>query len=215
MLRYISIFLLIVLSFSNKSFSQFNVGVSGELSSSSYGGVSPSNASYESVTGFGGSLIGEIRLVKNVYLSLQPGYITKGSKVKFGNENNIINDTTVTFDISQSYFNIPLNVKIFSNRFYIAAGFAYQILSSANITNDRSSDEKDIKSQFKTFDLVSNFNVGYQLPIGTPYLFFELSYMQGLVNINNTNTAGANDIYLQNFKSKGMSFITGLIYPIK
>ncbi|MEO8211084.1 MAG: hypothetical protein ABI840_11045 [bacterium] len=106
------IFLLV---FTNISFSQFKVGFSGELSSSSFGGVAPENATYESIAGFGGALIGEVRITKNVYLSFQPGYIAKGSKIKFGNENSLINDSVVTFTINQSYFSLPLNLKIFND----------------------------------------------------------------------------------------------------
>lgn len=216
MIRYILPTLIFIFFITNISFSQlFNVGASVELSSSTFGGVSPDNANYESLFGYGGSLIGEVRITKNVYLSFQPGYVAKGSKIKFGNENAVINDTTITFTINQNYFSLPLNVKIFNRRFYVAFGGSVQFLSSAKIKSDVNSDEKDIKDKFKTYDIISNFNVGYQLPLGKPYLFFELSYIQGLTNINNTNSAGSKDIYISNFKSKGFSFITGLIYPLK
>ncbi|MEO8209682.1 MAG: hypothetical protein ABI840_03905, partial [bacterium] len=90
-----------------------------------------------------------------------------------------------------------------------------QFLSSAKIKSTNNSIEQDIKDKFKTYDIVSNFNVGYELPLGKPHLFFELRYLQGLININNENTASAQNIYISNFKSKGFSFITGLIFPIK
>ncbi|MDQ3020435.1 MAG: PorT family protein [Bacteroidota bacterium] len=206
------IFLLLI---TNISFSQFRVGFSGEITSATYGGVAPANAAYQSIAGFGGSLIAEVRIVKNVYLSLQPGFITNGSKIKFGNENNLFNDTVVTFTINQSYFTLPLNLKIFSNRFYVGAGVSALFLSSANVKQDDTDNEKEIKDQFKNYDIVSNFNVGYQIPIGKPYLFFELRYLQGLININNENTVSKKEIYIENFKSKGFSFITGIIYPLK
>lgn len=218
MIRKTISFTFFLFLFSNISFSQFNVGFSGELSRSTFGGVAPDNANYESVTGFGGSLIGEIRITKNVYLSFQPGYLTKGSKIKFGNENNIFNDTTVTFTIHQSYFSLPLNLKIFSNRFYVGAGLSVQFISSADITSTNTSVENDIKDQFKSYDVISNFNVGYQIPIGKPYLFFEFNYIQGLININNENDyTGSNGkpVYIANFKSKGFSLTSGIIYPLK
>lgn len=214
MLRYFIPILLILFTFSTKSFSQFNVGISGEITSAKFGGVAPENASYESIAGFGGALIGEIRIVKDVYLSLQPGFQTQGSNIKFGNENNLINDTTVTFKISQSYFNIPLNLKIFSNNFYVGAGFAIGFLSSAEISNEFVDSTIDIKNKFKSTDVTANFNVGYQLSIGKPNLFFELRYIQGLVNINNVNSISSQDIYIADFKTKGFSFQTGIILPL-
>jgi hypothetical protein len=216
MIRHSIRILFILFTLTNISYSQlFNVGFSGELSSSTFGGVSPDNSNYESLLGYGGSLIGEVRITKNVYLSIQPGYLSKGSKIKFGNENNVFNDTTVTFSIKQSYFSLPLSLKIFNRRFYVSAGASVQFLSSAKITTDVNSDDQDVKDKFKSYDIVSNFNVGYQVPVGKPYLFFEFGYIQGLTNINNTNAIGNKDIYIANFKSKGFSFITGLIYPLK
>lgn len=218
MIRKTISFSFILFLFTNISFSQFNVGFSGELSRSTFGGVAPDNANYESIIGFGGSLIGEIRITKNVYLSFQPGYVTKGSKIKFGNENNVFNDTTVTYTINQSYFSLPLNLKIFNGRFYVGAGVAVQFISSADITSTKTSVENDIKDQFKSYDVTSNFNVGYQVPIGKPYLFFEFNYIQGLININNETeytTAGSKPVYISNFKSKGFSLVSGIIYPLK
>ncbi len=215
MLRYFIPILLILFTFSTKSFSQFNVGISGEITSAKFGGVAPENASYESIAGFGGALIGEIRLVKDVYLSLQPGFQTQGSNIKFGNENHLINDTTVTFKISQSYINIPLNLKIFAGRhFYAGAGFAVGFLSSAEISNEFVDSTIDIKDKFKSYDVTANFNVGYQMSIGKPNLFFELRYIQGLVNINNENEITKKDIYIADFKTKGFSFQTGIILPL-
>ncbi len=215
MLRYtISIFL-ILFTITDISYSQFNVGISGEITSSKFGGVAPENANYESIAGFGGSLIGEIRLIKDVYLSLQPGFQTQGSNIVFGNENSVINDTTVTFKISQSYFNIPLNLKIYSHNFYVGAGFALGFLSSADISNEYVDSTIDIKSKFKSTDVTANFNVGYQMSIGKPNLFFELRYIQGLVNINNVNDISSKDIYIADFKTKGFSIQTGIILPLK
>lgn len=214
MFKHLLPILIFLLSFTNISFSQFKVGFSGEVSSSTFGGVAPANATYESIAGYGGSLIGEVRIANNVYLSFQPGYIAKGSKIKFGNENSLINDTVVTFTINQSYFSLPLNLKIFNDRFYIAGGVSVQFLSSAKIKSDVTDNQQDIKDKFKTYDIISNFNVGYQLPLGKPHLFFELRYIQGLININEENTVARNEIYISNFKSKGFSFISGLIFPL-
>lgn len=215
MLRYTVTILLILFAITNISYSQFNVGISGEVTSSKFGGVAPDKASYESIAGFGGSLIGEIRLVKDVYLSLQPGFQTQGSNIKFGNENSVFNDTTVTFKISQSYLNIPLNLKIFRKNFYVGAGFAVGFLSSAEISNEYVDSTIDIKDKFKSTDITANFNVGYQMSIGKPYLFFELRYIQGLININNVNDVTSKDIYIADFKTKGFSFQTGIILPLK
>ena len=215
MLRYTATILLFLSVFANNSFSQFNIGISGEITSAKFGGVAPDNAEYTSIAGFGGALIGEIKLVKDVYLSLQPGFQTQGSNIKFGNDNNIINDTTVTFKISQSYFNIPLNLKIFRKNFYVGAGFAVGFLTSADVSNEYVDSTIDIKDKFKSIDVTANFNVGYQMSIGKPNLFFEIRYIQGLMAINNVNDVTSKDLYIADFKTKGFSFQTGIILPLK
>jgi len=215
MLRYTITIFLILFTITKISYSQFNVGISGEITSAKFGGVAPERAEYTSLAGFGGALIAEIKLVKDVYLSLQPGYQTQGSNIKFGNENSIFNDTTVTFKISQSYFNIPLNLKIFRKNFYVGAGFAVGFLTSADLSNEYVDSTIDVKDKFKSIDVTANFNVGYQMSIGKPNLFFELRYIQGLVTINNVNDITSRDIYISDFKTKGFSFQTGIILPLK
>jgi len=209
------IFLILICLFVNQSKAQFNVGFLGEVSSNKFGGVPPPDATYESVTGFGGSLIGEVKIVKDVYLSFQPGFLTKGSKIKFGNEEKLFNDTVITFEVSQSYFALPLNLKFYRGNFYVGAGCSVEFLSSANISVKDSSSETDIKDKFKQIDVVSNFNMGYKFSIGKPYLFFELRYLQGLLNINEQNNYTANDIYVASFKSQGLSLVAGLLFSIK
>lgn len=206
--------ILIILCISGISSAQFKLGASVELNNSSFGGVPPEEANYTSILGFGGSLLIEMKLVKDVYLSLQPGYQTAGSDINFGNENSIFNDTIKTYKIRQGYFSIPLNVKIYHKNLFVGGGIITGFLSSATITDEFNGGESDIKDKFKDIDLLWNFNIGYKVSLGKPDLFFELRYLQGLVNINDQNTYSSGENYLSNFKSKGFNFITGILYPL-
>lgn len=206
--------LLFILGFTGISSAQFKLGASIGLNNTSFGGIPPDDANYSSILGVGGSILIELKLVKDVYLSLQPGYQSGGSDVNFGNEYSIFDDTVKTYKIRQGYFSIPLNLKIYHNNLYVGGGLVTGFLSSANITDEFKGGESDIKEKFKEFDLLWNFNVGYKIKIGKPDLFFELRYAQGLLNINNQNTFSSEEKYLSNFKSKGFSLITGILYPL-
>jgi len=211
---FIFLFLILI---SNKSTAQFKLGASVGLNSTSFGGVAPENANYSSIYGFNGSLLVDFKIVNDVYLSLQPGYQSAGSNINFGNENNIFNDTVKTYKIQMGYFSIPLNLKIYHKNLYVGGGFISGFLISSTVTNEFTGEETDIKEKFKSFDMQWNFNVGYKVSLGKPDLFFELRYLQGLININDVNSYSSiesENNYLSNFKNKGFSLITGILYPL-
>ena len=209
--------LLFILSFTGTSSAQFKLGASVGLNSTSFGGVAPDNANYSSIFGINGSLLADLKIVTDVYLSLQPGYQSAGSDINFGNENNVFNDTVKTYKMQLGYFSIPLNLKIYHKNLYVGGGFIAGFLSSSTVTNEFSGGETDIKDKFKSFDMQWNFNVGYKVSLGKPDLFFELRYLQGLININDVNSYSSEESgynYLSNFKNKGFSLITGILYPL-
>lgn len=212
MLRFYSLITLLLISV-NISQAQFRIGLGGELSSAKFGGIPPDSGSYESLTGFGGNIIVEYQVVKDVFLSFQPGYHTKGSLLKFGREESLINDTVITFDINQSCITLPLNIKIYNHDFYIGGGVILDIISSATLKNKENGFEKDIKNRFTDIDVMADFNMGYNFSIGKPSIFIELRYVQGLININDNANFTDDEFYKANYKSNGLSFLAGILFP--
>lgn len=212
MFKAFSLLLFFVISV-NISQAQFRIGLGGELTSAKFGGNPPDSGSYESILGFGGSALIEYKIVKDVYLSFQPGYHTKGTKIKYGREEALIKDTIITYEINQSCISFPLNLKIYNNSFYIGGGVILDIISSATLKNEESGSEKDIKDRFTDIDLMADFNMGYEFTIGKPSLFIEFRYIQGLININESSNFTEGEIYKANFKSNGFSFLAGITYP--
>jgi len=198
----------------NISFAQFRLGLSGELTSARFGGVLPDSASYESVTGIGGSLVAEYKIVEDVYISFQPGYHTRGTRIKFGNEENLINDTVITFDLKQNCITLPLNMKFYNKKFYVGGGIIFDLITSSKIRNNENNAEKDIKNRFTDFDLMADFNLGYEFSIGKPSVFVEFRYVQGLININENSGFAEEDIYKANYKSRGFSLLAGILFPL-
>lgn len=199
------------LLFGQYSFAQFDASFWCGLNNASFGGNPPEDASYESIygLGFGGDL--NYHLTEDVIISFEPSFNQTGSDIVFGNEDRIL-DTVKTFTIKQNYFGLGLIFKIDTKRFYVGTGLSFQLLTSAKLEYE--SAEKDIIDRFLNYDVVSFFNVGYKIPVGTPNLFIELRYIQGLLNINSDEPDLNSEIYIANFKSSGLKLLVGLTFPI-
>jgi len=209
-LAYKALVLCLFVLFSSNLFAQFQASVWGGLNSSSFGGNPPEDASYQSIYGvsFGGNL--EFKITDDAIISLEPSFEQKGSKIIFGDEEKLL-DTIRTYSINQNYFGLGVIFKINTERFFVGGGLSFQLLSTASLKFE--SLETDVKNKFQNYDIISFFNAGYKIPIGAPIIFFELRYIQGLVNINTDNNQNTEN-YLSNFKSKGLKFLTGIMFPL-
>jgi len=209
---YKSLFLFCSLTIvTNTSFAQFDASIWTGVNSSSFGGNPPKNANYESTYGLTVGADLSYHLTEEVVLALEPTFNQMGSKIVFGNENNLL-DSTVTYTVKQNYFGIGLLFQINTKRFYVGTGINYQILTSAEL--EHQSSITDIKEKFLNYDVVSFFSVGYKIPIGAPYLFIDLRYLQGLVNIYSDDREDNTAIYIANFKSTGLKLSMGITFPL-
>ena len=202
---------LLIFYLSNNSFAQFDASIWAGVNSSSFGGNPPKDANYESIYGL--ALGGDFGyyLTNDVIIALEPSFEQSGSDIVFGNEENLL-DTVITYTVKQNYFGLGLLFKINTERFYVGAGLNFQLLSSANLEHE--STDADIKDKFLNYNIVSFFNVGYKIPIGSPTLFIELRYLQGLVNIYSGDEEYNSEIYIANFKSTGLRLSTGIMFPL-
>ena len=196
---------------SNISFAQYDASIWVGVNSSSFGGNPPKDANYESIYGlaFGGNF--DYHLTEEVVIALEPSFEQSGSDIVFGNEERLL-DTVITYSVKQNYFGLGLLFKINTERFYVGAGLNFQLLSSANL--EHNSNDTDIKDKFLDYNVVSFFNVGYKIPLGSPTLFIELRYLQGLVNIYSGDKEYDAEIYIANFKSTGLRLSTGIMFPL-
>jgi hypothetical protein len=204
-------FTLLFFYLSNISFAQFDASAWAGVNRSSFGGNPPKDANYESIYGFAFGADLDYHLTKDVVIALEPSFEQSGSDIVFGNEENLL-DTVITYTIKQNYFGLGLLFKINTERFYVGAGLNFQLLSSANL--EHNSNDTDIKDKFLNYNIVSFFNVGYKIPIGSPTLFIELRYLQGLVNIYSGDKEYDSDKYIANFKSTGLRLSTGIMFPL-
>ena len=153
----------------------------------------------------------DYHLTEDVVISLEPSFDQMGSDIVFGNEESLF-DTVITYTVKQNYIGLGLLFKINTERFYVGAGTSFQLLTSANLEYE--SLDTDIKDKFLNYDIVGFFNVGYKIPVGSPTLFIELRYLQGLLSIYSGNDENNSEIYIANFKSSGLRLSMGIMFPL-
>lgn len=193
--------------------SELKFGLLAEFGRSSFGGVPPDNAKYESNFGVGFGGVVELRVHKDVVLSFQPSWLQKGSNVVF-NENEEEPDSAQTFVIEQTYLSFPLFFRIDSDGrgFYAGGGVSMDVLLNSEVEHEGTKvDNSDI---FDDLDLVSQFTVGYLFPSERFTTFIEGRYIQGLVNINSVNQTAVGDIYVADFKSNGFKLVAGVLFSL-
>src|SRR5262245_23648498 len=189
---------------------QLRLGVSAEVNRTSFGDVAPEHAEYASYYGTGFAGIIEYRVHRDVVLSLQPGWMQKGAKIVF-NENEEP-DSAQTFTINQTWATIPIYFRIDSDNrgFYAGGGLSVDILLDSEVEFEGASvDNKDF---FDDVDGVYQFLAGYMHPAGSHSWFVEARYLQGMANINSVDNTTAGGVYVADFKSNGLRLVAGFLF---
>ncbi len=190
--------------------SQVRFGVSAELNRSSFGGVAPENAAYQSNYGVGFAGIIEFRVHPDVVLSFQPGWTQKGSSIVFNEDEEP--DSAQTFVVEQSWVTLPLYFRIDSDGrgFYAGGGISIDLLLDSELEHEGVT--ADNKSAFDDVDIVYQFAAGYLRGIGDHSWFLEARYLQGITTIANTNQSTVGEIYVADFKSNGLMLVAGFMF---
>jgi Outer membrane protein beta-barrel domain len=201
---------LVALCLPSLAHAQLRFGASAELNRTSFGGVPPDQSEYASHYGTGFAGIIEYRVHRDVVLSLQPGWMQKGAKIVF-NENEEP-DSAQTFTVKQTWATIPVYFRIDSDNqgFYAGGGLSLDILLDSKVEHEGVSvNNKDF---FDRADGVYQFLAGYMHSAGTHSWFVEARYLQGMANINSSEKTTAGDFYVADFKSNGLRLVAGFLF---
>ncbi len=188
---------------------QPNIGIYGGFNNSSLSGDAPKDAIYTPRIGFLTGLNIDFKISDEVLLSFQPGYGTAGAKLAL--KDNTGEKYIDSIDISLNYLILPVMINIISNnqRFYFNSGIEVGLLTKASAYNG--AETVDLQSEINEVNVTANFGLTYLIPIGKPFLFFDLRYSQGLINIS---YSGNNSSYVPRIKSSGLKFRTGIQIPL-
>lgn len=189
---------------------QLKFGAGVEINRASFGGVPPNDAAYAANYGTGFSAVVEFRIHRDVVLSLQPGWLQKGAKIVF-NENEAP-DSVQTFVVEQSWVTLPVYFRIDSDGrgFYAGGGLSLDFLLDSELEHDGAT--ADNSSVFADIDATYQFAAGYMHALERMTTFVELRYLQGLVVIGNTDQSLAGDVYVADFKSNGLRLVAGMLF---
>ncbi|HET6462231.1 MAG TPA: outer membrane beta-barrel protein, partial [Candidatus Krumholzibacteria bacterium] len=147
---------------------------------------------------------------RDVVLSFQPGWMQKGAKVVFGEEETP--DSTETFVVNQSWATMPVYFRIDSDDrgFYAGGGVSVDILLESNLEHDGAT--IDNKDGFDDVDWVYQFTAGYLHDMGSHSLFLEARYLQGIRSIASSVAGASADVFVQDVKSNGLRLVAGFMF---
>ncbi len=202
--------------FSMSLFGQIDIGFYGGINSYSFSGKAPDDAEYESKYGYLGALNIDFYIFDELALSVQPGYTERGSFLVYRNR---FNEKKIdsSFTVTQTFVNIPFNFKIFTRNkhFYFLGGANFDYFLK-NTFNKEGEEPKNIDYIFKDYDFSINFGLAYIYFFPNFSLYAEFRYTHGVKNMNKTNFVRGtdDDIYIDNFKTSGMSLLIGFSYRL-
>jgi len=151
----------------------------------------------------------DYRFNQAVAISLQPGYVNKGSNfVKVDSNNKVLDSLQYVIGA----FALPINAVIWSKngRFFVSTGlqFDYHLKAKAKYEDGST----DVMSEIKQYYIYAQFGGGFMISLGSSYLLFELRYSQGLFDINNQLVH--EEDYLPRTKLTGLNLMAGFHIPL-
>jgi hypothetical protein len=190
---------------------QFSVGINAgvnrlKLSGDPARGV----ARFQPDPGFSTALRVDYRFSDAIALSFQPGFSQLRSKYQIMNDSGTsLLDSTL---LRLNSFSLPLQVVAWSQngRFFVTAGmqFDYTLSLKGETVASTLSDQYEARD----FYLYAQFGAGFIVPLGKPYLSFELRYSQGILDL--TNPLIHQDSFLPRTKITNIGLIVGIQLPL-
>ncbi|MEA3480224.1 MAG: porin family protein [Bacteroidota bacterium] len=201
-------FLLFIILSSGSS-AQSYVGVFGGLNSSKLNGDAPDKAKYKSLMGVNAGAYFDLKLSKNIWLSLQPSYSQEGTKISYNVSGKEVPVDSIR--IRLNYFSLPLFLKISSTneRWYALAGIETAMLLNSSVYSHDI--EQDVDLSVVEWNLAMHFGAGIRIPVGFPRLIVELRYSQGLVNLTDESIDAS---YVPRVKTSGYKLLVGIEIPL-
>jgi hypothetical protein len=207
---------LLLAVFAPDAWAQVRIGAYGGITSSSLSGDAPSNAEYRSRTGpvIGGLV--EFSVAEDVWISVQPGWVERGTKIAFDVEGQ--DERQDSLSLGLSYVSIPVLLKIEpgGGKLFVNSGLDVGFLLDATLAPvNGDGEDEDVKDSVRDFDVAVKFGVGGQFPIGKPRLTIEARYSQSLLDISEVEVdIGAETLIPARFRSSGFELLAGLWIPL-
>jgi outer membrane protein with beta-barrel domain len=190
-----------------------DIGFYASLNNTNLKGDKPSGFRFEPGTGFEIGAFFDIKVAEDVLLSFQPGIYRSSSVIRVRDRDNIERKFKDSLDLRLDYLSLPLMVKIYfenSKKLYFTTGIQFGILLQTRLSNK--SNETNSNKIFESLNLAVNFGLGYKFPIKSNYVFLEMKYAQGILNITDFNNP---DELFTRVKLQGIQWTAGFGIPLK
>ena len=190
---------------------QIALGVNAGITRMKFSGDSPSGIGFfVPKPGFSSGLRFDYRFNDAIAVSIQPGISIQKSKYSVLNDSGtaVIDSTYFT----GNFISLPLHAIIWSKngRFYVLAGFEFSY--TINFKGDPIILPTITEYNVEKYNIYAQFGAGFIIPLGKPYLSFELRYSQGLVDFNQILVHQGTD--LPRTKLTNINFVVGLQVPL-
>lgn len=204
-------FCILTLPFIQPVEAQFSIGVNAGVARMKFSGDPLRGLGYfRPDPGFSTALRVDYRISDAVALSLQPGFSQLRSSYFVMNDSatRAIDST----DLRLNSFSLPLHMLAWSEngRFFVLAGmqFDYSLSFKGQTLKSPFSEPYEVRD----LNLYAQFGAGFIIPLGKPYLNFELRYSQGILDL--TDALVHQDSFLPRTKLTNISLIVGLQWPL-
>lgn len=190
---------------------QVSVGVNAGITRMKFSGDSPDGIGYfVPKPGFSSNLRFDYRFNNAVALSIQPGFNNLRSKYVVMNDSGTAAVDSTHFTLNT--FSLPLHAVIWSEngRFYVLAGFEFDY--TLNFKGETLISPVSLQDEVTDYNIYAQFGAGFIIPLGRPYLSFEIRYSQGLVDFNNSLVH--EDSFLPRTKLTNLNFLVGFHVPL-
>jgi len=191
---------------------QVALGVFGGVDMTNLSGDAPSKTKYRSETGFALGVVGELSIADDVWLSLQPTWLQRGTKIAFAVEGE--EEAIDSLKVAADYLTVPLLVKIVAghSKTYVSGGLDLGFLLNATLSG--AGEDQDVSYTFRPIDLSAIFAFGVMLPVGRPRLTFELRYSQSILNAASSDQDPEVYSLPPRFRWTGLQLFAGFLYPL-
>lgn len=185
------------------------IGAMGGVTRTSWGGDTPEKGQYRSTYGFTLGAEVDVAVYRSTWLSVQPSFVQRGSKVAFEVKGS--GDRIDSVEVNLDYFSLPILVKVetLGGRFYVSGGFEMAWLMNARYKTP--TQDLDPSAEFKKYDFLINLGIGYTIPAGKSIIFLELRYSQSTMNVGEESEA-AEDLIEPRVKNEGAMLVVGVLY---
>ncbi len=212
MRRLLFLVLILALVAGTATAAEWRLGLQGGANNSGLSGDVPSGVSFGRRSAPAAGALVEWRLTGDVWLSLQPMFVGRGttSQITITGEDKTVAGPTVELD----YLAVPVLARIVSGNghTYVVGGLNPAYLLDARLVDGTTTE--DASASLNSFAIAADIGFGVLVPAGRSLLSFEVRYEQSILNLSASGQEEGENSLPVRFRSSGFQFLAGFLWPL-